>query len=113
MSDSSRKETIVPKKLTGLSELRLIMHGYATHTTVALITRERNGVENWDRREHAWDLPLPQRDYEFLRIEEQLWVILGKLAETPKVRRAGARALTPASPVGDDRGQQYTQPTLF
>lgn len=92
------------------SELRLIIHCYPKHTTAALVTRDRRGSENWDRRIHAWDLPVPQRDYDAFTPEEQLWVIVGALAARRGLDRHAARAKPPESPVGDYRGQQDTLP---
>lgn len=94
------------------SEIRLIIHCYPKHTTAALVTRDRRGSENWDRRHHAWDLPLPQRDYESFSTEEQLWVILGSLASHRKVPRPPVRAKPPEPPDGGYRGEQATLPGL-
>lgn len=94
------------------SEFRLIMHCYPEHTTVALVTRDRRGSENWDRRHHAWNLALPQSDYDDLSVSDQLWVILGALAlATGPVRRAPS-AKPPEPPVGGYRGLQDTLPGL-
>lgn len=87
-------------KPEGLSELRLILHGWPHHTTAALVTRTRRGVENFDRRNHAWDIPLPQRDYEGYLPADQLWMILAALATTCKPPRAVTWAEPPEPPGG-------------
>lgn len=110
MSDSSRKEATMREQLIGLSELRLILHCYPQHATAALITRRRNGSENWDRRAHAWDLRVPQSDYAGLLPTDQLWVLLGELSRTTNQPRETTWAEPPAPPVGGHRGHGFTQP---
>lgn len=110
MSDSSRKETKMREQLSEIAEMRLIIHGWPTHTTVALTTRKRNGSENWDRRNHSWDLKLPQRDYVALPPGDQLWVILGALAASTKPPRVVALAEPPVPPTGGNGGLQYALP---
>lgn len=89
-----------------VAEMRLVIHPYPDHTTVALVTRNRSGSENWDRRQHAWDLPLPQRDYAAFDAADQLWVVLGALAASIKPRPKAARAKPPEPPDGGYRGEQ-------
>lgn len=89
-----------------VSEMRLVIHPYPKHTTVALVTRDRRGSENWDRRQHAWDLPLPQEDYGHYEVSDQLWVILGALAASIKPRRTVGWAKPPEPPDGGYRGEQ-------
>lgn len=96
------------ERLTGLAELRLLIHGWPKHTTVALVTRTRMGSENWDRRSHSWDLPLPQGDYENYAPEDQLWCVLAALASRTSPRRQVSWAEPSAPPSGGHGGEQLT-----
>lgn len=95
-----------------LSELRLILHCYARHTTAALVTRRRDGRENWDRRAHAWDLPLPQGNYSSLPPEDQLWAILAALARTRTLPSTPRRPEAPEPPEGGYGGESWAQPQI-
>lgn len=110
MSDSSQNGAVMPVPPGKFSELRLIIHCYPKHTTAALVTRDRRGSENWDRRIHAWDLPLPQQDYDDWLPEEQLWYILGALANRSRRVHSASRAKPPEPPDGGYRGEQDTLP---
>jgi hypothetical protein len=108
MSESSQIGAVMTLPPGKYSELRLIIHCYPKHTTAALITRDRRGSENWDRRIHAWDLPLPQRDYDDFMPEDQLWTILGALAEKTRKSKHTHWAEPPEPPDGGYRGEQGT-----
>jgi hypothetical protein len=90
--------------LDGLSEIRLVIHPWPDHTTLALTTRTRRGSENWDRREHSWDIPLPEGDYSRYRTEDQLWMVLAALAATLRPPRLVTWAEPPEPPDGGYRG---------
>lgn len=113
MSDSSRKAIKMREPREGFSELRLILHCYPRHTTAALVTRRRDGRENWDSRQHAWDIPLPQEFYERYKPEDQLWVILAGLAAVAEPPRSIVWAEPPEPPVGGYRGLQDPLPDVL
>lgn len=100
MSELTRKETIMRLDIGEVSEMRLIIHCYPKHTTAALVTRTRAGRENFDKRLHAWDLPLPQGYYGKYEITDQLWMILAALAATTRPRRRVTWAEPPEPPGG-------------
>lgn len=88
-----------------IREMRLLILPYRNHTVCTLTTRDGHNREDWNRREHTWDLPLPQGDYATYSTEDQFWMVLAALAASTMPARSVAWAEPPEPPDGGYRGE--------